>query len=230
MRKTCLLATFLTAGAAWAQEAVKPPKVAIIDLGRVSAETVLGKGYATQLDSLKSEIDSEGTKKQNELQKMDVAIKALEEELQKQGSVLSPEAADKKRQEIVRKTRERQAFLEDGQADLQRMRDRAQQQAQNLENEFQTKIKPHIDAVVKEKGIHPWRRPGIRSPARITTLARRDRQGRRRRRPRRSLQRRRRRHLKSRRRSQRRPSRRSNGTRREGRAGRRRPASRWPSA
>jgi len=155
MRKTCLLATFLTAGAGAvrAQEAVKPPKVAIIDLGRVSAETVLGKGYATQLDSLKNEIDSEGTKKQNELQKMDAAIKTLQDELEKQGSVLSPEAADKKRQEIVRKSRERQAFLEDGQADLQRMRDRAQQQAQNLENEFQTKIKPHIDAVVKEKGI-----------------------------------------------------------------------------
>jgi hypothetical protein len=67
--------------------------------------------------------------------------------------VLSPEGADKKRQEIVRKTRERQAFLEDGQAELQRMRDRAQQQAQALENEFQVKIRPYIEAVVKEKAI-----------------------------------------------------------------------------
>ncbi|HVQ30008.1 MAG TPA: OmpH family outer membrane protein, partial [Vicinamibacteria bacterium] len=62
-------------------------------------------------------------------------------------------AADKKRQEVVKKTRDRQAFVEDSQADLQRMQERAQQQAQGVNNEFQIKIKPQIDAVVKEKGI-----------------------------------------------------------------------------
>ena len=33
------------------------------------------------------------------------------------------------------------------------MRDQAEQRAQGLNNEFQQKIKPHIDAVAKEKGI-----------------------------------------------------------------------------
>ena len=163
MRKTYVLALSLaiSAGAALAQDVapaaaksdVRSPRIAVLDMARVSAETLLGKGYASQLDALKNEIDAEGTKKQNELQKIDVGIKALQDELEKQGSVLSPDAADKKRQEIVRKTRDRQAFLEDGQQELQRMRDRAQQQAQSLENDFQVKAKPHIDAVVKEKGI-----------------------------------------------------------------------------
>jgi Skp family chaperone for outer membrane proteins len=163
MRKTYVLALSLaiSAGAALAQDAapaaaksdVRSPRIAVLDMARVSAETLLGKGYASQLDVLKNEIDAEGTKKQNELQKIDTSIKALQDELEKQGSVLSPDAADKKRQEIVRKTRDRQAFLEDGQQELQRMRDRAQQQAQSLENDFQVKVKPHIDAVVKEKGI-----------------------------------------------------------------------------
>ena len=161
MRKTFLLATvFLAASgaAAMAQEAATPPagkmpRVGVIDMNRVSAESLLGKGYAAQLDALKAEIDSEGTKKQNELTKLDTGIKALQDELDKQSSVLSPEAADKKRQEIVKKTRERQAFVEDGQADLQRLRDRAQQQAGSFETEFQAKIKPHIDAVAREKGI-----------------------------------------------------------------------------
>ncbi len=84
---------------------------------------------------------------------MDAAVKALQDELDKQGSVLSPEAVEKKRLEIVKKTRERQAFLEDGQGELQRMRERAQQQAQALNNEFQVRMKPHIEAVAKEKGI-----------------------------------------------------------------------------
>lgn len=164
MRKTYPLALFLaaSAGLAAAQDTAAPgaakaeirsPRIAVIDMARVSAETLLGKGYAAQLDTLKNEIDAEGTKKQNELQKMDASIKALQDELEKQGSVLSPDAADKKRQEIVRKTRDRQAFLEDGQQELQRMRDRAQQQAQSLENDFQVKVKPHIDAVVKEKSV-----------------------------------------------------------------------------
>jgi len=131
----------------------KAPRIAVIDMARVSSESLLGKGYQAQLETLKAEIDAEGTKKQAELQKMDGGIKALQEELEKQGSILSPEAAEKKKQEIVRKSRERQAFLEDGQAELQRMRERAQQQAQALNNEFQVKIKPHIEAVAKEKGI-----------------------------------------------------------------------------
>lgn len=136
-----------------APAAAKSPRIAVIDMNRVSAESLLGKGYASQIETLENEIKAEGTKKQAELQKLDAAIKALQDELDKQGSLLSAEAADRKRQEIVKKSRERQAFLEDGQQDLARMRERAQAQAENLNNEFQVKIKPHIDAVAKEKGI-----------------------------------------------------------------------------
>jgi Skp family chaperone for outer membrane proteins len=158
MKKTFIAGLVLGAAAqvTMAQEAkteARAPKIAIIDMARVSSESLMGKGYATQLEALQSEINSEGTKKQSDLQKLDAAIKTLQEELEKQASVLSPEAAEKKRQEIVRKGRERQAFLEDGQADLTRMREAAQARAQSLNNEFQVKIKPHIDAVAKEKGL-----------------------------------------------------------------------------
>src|SRR4029453_8142728 len=160
MKKTFLagLALGVAAPIAFAQDAatsagVKSPKIAIIDMARVSSESLMGKGYAAQLEALQNEINSEGTKKQGELQKMDAAIKALQDELEKQGSVLSPEAADKKRQEITKRQRDRQAFLEDGQADLQRMKERAEAQAQAMNAEFQQRIKPAIDAVAKEKGI-----------------------------------------------------------------------------
>jgi Skp family chaperone for outer membrane proteins len=152
MRKTFVAAVLLAASVASAQEA-RSPKIAVIDMGRVSAESLLGKGYSAQIEALKNDIDSEANKKQAELTKLDQAIKALQDDLEKQGAVLSPEAADKKRTEIVKKQRDRQAFLEDGQAELQKMRERAQQQAQVLNNEFQVKIKPHIDAVAKDKAI-----------------------------------------------------------------------------
>ncbi len=160
MNKTFLagLALGVAAPLALAQDiapaaGAKSPRIAIIDMARVSSESLMGKSYAAQLEALQNEINSEGTKKQAELQKMDAAIKGLQDELEKQGSVLSAEAADKKRQEIVKKGRERQAFLEDGQQEIQRLRERAQQQAQGLNSEFQVRIKPHIEAVAKEKGL-----------------------------------------------------------------------------
>jgi outer membrane protein len=151
----CAAVTFLVARDAAAQAAasVGTPKIAVIDMQQISAESTLGKSYATKIEGLENEIKNEGNKKQGQLQKLDADIKALQDELDKQGSVLSPDAADKKRQEIVKKQRDRQAFLEDGQADLQRMKDRAEQQAQAMNAEFQQKIKPAIDAVAKEKGI-----------------------------------------------------------------------------
>jgi Skp family chaperone for outer membrane proteins len=164
MKKTFLVALVLSASAAVVLAQTPPapaastrtigtPKIAVIDMQQISAESVLGKSYATKIEGLENEIKTEGTKKQGELQKMDAAIKALQDELEKQGTVLSPEAADKKRQDITKRQRDRQAFLEDGQADLQRMKERAEAQAQAMNAEFQQRIKPAIDAVAREKGI-----------------------------------------------------------------------------
>ena len=67
--------------------------------------------------------------------------------------MLSPEARDKKQADIVRKTRERQAYLEDGQGEINRMRERAQQQAQAINAEFQQKVRPIVEQVAKDKGL-----------------------------------------------------------------------------
>jgi Skp family chaperone for outer membrane proteins len=160
MTKTSLMvlalgATF--AGMAGAQTAApgaqRSPKIAVIDMQAISTDSALGKTYATKLEALDKQITGEGVKKQAELTKRDAAIKALADDLEKQASVLSAEARDKKDLEIKRLTRERAAFLEDGQAELQQLRQRAEKEAQDLNNEFQNKIKPVIEAVSKEKGI-----------------------------------------------------------------------------
>jgi outer membrane protein len=155
MKKTFvagLLVALAAAGTtALAQEA-KSPRIAVVDLQRVSAESALGKGYAAQLEKLQNEYTSTATAKQTELGKLDAALKTLTDELEKQGSVLSAEARDKKQQEIVRKQRERQAFLEDGQAELRRMQERMQQQNQTISNEFQVKVRPLIEQVAKARG------------------------------------------------------------------------------
>jgi outer membrane protein len=149
-----LLASLAAAGVASAQEAsTRSARVAVIDMARVSAESLLGKGYAAQLEKLQTDLAAEQNRKQSDLAKLDAALKTLQDELEKQGAVLSEEARDRKQQEIIRKGRERQAFLEDGQADLRRMQERLQQQAQSINNEFQLKVRPVVEQVAKDKGF-----------------------------------------------------------------------------
>ena len=157
MKKTFLaiLALVLAAaGLAVAQEGGTSTiaKLGVIDMARVSAESQLGKSYAAKLEKLQTDINTAAQEKQTALQKMDATIQALQEELRKQGAVLSQEARDNKQQEIVRQGRDRQAFLEDGQAEVTRMRERAQQQAQSINNEFQVKIRPIIEDVARAQG------------------------------------------------------------------------------
>ena len=155
MRSTILAALLtVSAGVALAQESgLASPKVAIIDMRRLTAESALGKTYAQKLEALNKEIEAARTQKQQALQTIATEIQTLQEEVAKQATVLSAEALDKKQREIRRKERDREAFVEDGQAELQRLQERAQQEAQAVNNEFQTKIKPHIDAAAAELGV-----------------------------------------------------------------------------
>jgi Skp family chaperone for outer membrane proteins len=161
MKSSVMTALLLGAAAmGLAQEGALPgaakerqPRIAVVDMARVTGESLMGKGYSSKIEALNSEINAERTKKQAELQKMEAAVKALSDDLEKQQSLLSDEAIEKRRQEIVRKQREREAYIEDGQQDIQRMQQRAQVQAQALSNEFNQRIQPHIDAVVKERVI-----------------------------------------------------------------------------
>jgi outer membrane protein len=131
----------------------KPTKMGVVDMQRISQESLLGKSYATRMDQLESEIRSELTKRQNQIAQLDTSIKALQDELQKQSAILSADAVEKKQQEIVKKNRDRQALAEDSQADIQRMQQSAQQKAQEFQVEFNTKIQPILQAVGKEKGL-----------------------------------------------------------------------------
>ena len=157
MTRTSLaaLAIALAAPVAQAQQASEPrsARVAVIDVARIYAESLLGKSYAAEIEKLENQIRSEQTKKQAELQKMDAALRALREDLEKQASVLSAEALDRKRAELTRKERERQAYVEDGQQELQGMQQRAQAQAESFRQEFQTRVRPHIEAVAKERSV-----------------------------------------------------------------------------
>jgi outer membrane protein len=143
------------AAVAGAQDAGKgkSPKIGIIDMDRVGTESLVGKGYAQQVATLQGEIEAARTKKENELKKLDSEINTLQEELEKQQALLSDEAKEKKAAEIKRKAREREAFLDDGRAELEKMVQRAENQAKALQSELQQKIRPHMESVAKAQGL-----------------------------------------------------------------------------
>ncbi len=163
MRKTLIAALALGAAAtaAIAQEAAaeKPqaetraPRIAVINLERVWTDSLLGKGYASRMEALANDIKSTETKKQAEVQKMEATLKALQEDFGKQQSLLSADVQERKRSEIEKKQRELQYFVDDSKAELEGMRQRAQKQAAEWQEEFQRRVESPIQAVAKEKAI-----------------------------------------------------------------------------
>jgi Skp family chaperone for outer membrane proteins len=129
------------------------PRIAILDIDRVWTDSLLGKSYGAQLEKEQSELQSVRTKKQNDLEKLSNEIKALEDDLEKQQKVLSPEALEKKQKDINKKKREVQDFVNDGREEVQKLEQHLQQQQQALQNEFLTKVQPYIEAVSKDKSI-----------------------------------------------------------------------------
>src|ERR1051326_4059565 len=155
MRKSLVfaaLAACVFATVAGAQEK-KTPKIGVIDMERVGTESMIGKGYAQQVAALQNEIETARTKKEADLKKLDTEIGGMQEELEKQGALLSDEAKEKKAAEIKKKARDREAFLEDGRNELEKMVQRAENQAKALQNELQQKIRPHMDTVARAQGL-----------------------------------------------------------------------------
>jgi len=148
---TALALGAVMSGTAFAQG--PSPVIAVVDLQAVTEQSLLGKNLAARIQKLQDEIEAERNKKQTELEKRDQEVQTLQQELDNQRSVLSVEAAEKKAAEIRQKTRDRQAFFEDGQRELRLMEQRAQQQAGQAQQEYQTALQPHLEAVAKAKGI-----------------------------------------------------------------------------
>ncbi len=147
-----LLAVLALAGTAIAQE-TRSPRVAVVELDRVYAESQLGKGYAAQIDALRKDLQATAAKKQADFGKLQNELKALQDEVEKQRAVLSAEAREKKQAEITRKGREVQAFAEDAQQEMDRLQQKLQQQGASLQDEFQLKVHPLIEQVAKAKSV-----------------------------------------------------------------------------
>ena len=116
-----------------------PLRMAFLDLQRIAAESNEGKAASGRVQGLTQ-------KKSAELQEKTKALQSNQQKLQQGGAVLNDSARAQTQKEIDRLTVEIDRFQEDANAEVQELQ-------QSLQAEFQEKLRPIVDGMVKELAI-----------------------------------------------------------------------------
>ncbi len=116
-----------------------PLRMAFLDLQRIAAESAEGKVASGKVQELTK-------KKTGELADKTKSLQANQEKMKAGGAVLNDAARAQTQREIDRLTVEIDRFQEDANAEVQQLQ-------QELQGEFQEKLRPVVDAVVKELAI-----------------------------------------------------------------------------
>lgn len=116
-----------------------PLRMAFLDLQRIAAESGEGKAASSKVQALTQ-------KKSTELQEKTKALQGNQQKIQQGGAVLNDAARAQTQKEIDRLTVEIDRFQEDANAEVQELQ-------QSLQADFQEKLRPIVDGVVKELAI-----------------------------------------------------------------------------
>lgn len=115
-------------------------KVAYIVLERVARESADGRASFTRLGALQQKRSAEMAEKQKQLV-------GLQQKLEKEGAVMSPNAGADLQKQIEKMNLEVQRFAQDAEAELQEMQ-------QSIQADFQQKAGPIIQQVAQDLGVH----------------------------------------------------------------------------
>jgi outer membrane protein len=116
-----------------------PLRMAFLDLQRIAAESNEGK-------AANGRVQAYTQKKGAELQEKTKALQSNQQKLAQGGAVLNDAARAQAQKEIDRLTIEIDRFQQDANAEVQEMQ-------QQLQNEFQEKLRPIVDELVRELSI-----------------------------------------------------------------------------
>lgn len=131
-----------------AQPAAEPPaprpfpqgaKVAYVVLQRIANESADGRVATTRIQALQQ-------KKAAELNEKNKQLTAMQQKLEKEGSVMSAAAAGELQKSIEKATVEVQRFTQDAQAEVQELQ-------QALQQEFQQRLEPVLQQVATDMGL-----------------------------------------------------------------------------
>jgi Skp family chaperone for outer membrane proteins len=115
-------------------------KIAFVNLQQIANQSAEGKALTAKVQALMQ-------KKQVEAQTKQKALADAQQKLQSSGTLLSDTARDALAKDIERMNVEGQRFQQDAQAEINEL-------SQQLQNEFQQKLFPILDQLVKEHDLH----------------------------------------------------------------------------
>jgi Skp family chaperone for outer membrane proteins len=139
----------LTPAPAQAAPATPPPppapfpagaKVAYVNLQMIANQSAEGKALTAKVQALMQ-------KKQTDAQTKQKALADAQQKLQTSGTLISDAARGALEKDIERMNLEGQRFQQDAQAEINEL-------SQQLQNEFQQKLFPILDQLVKEHDLH----------------------------------------------------------------------------
>jgi outer membrane protein len=114
------------------------PVIAVIDVQKVVSNSEVGKKALADIKVIKD-------KKQQEINTKQAAIQSLQDKLEKEKDVLSPEAQEKRREEVQKLVTDLRRFQEDSQNEIQ---GRLEAALKNMEQ----RVLPIIQKMGNEKG------------------------------------------------------------------------------
>ena len=114
-------------------------KVAYVVLQRIANESADGRVATTRIQALQQ-------KKAADLNERNKQLTAMQQKLEKEGSVMSPNAAGDLQKNIEKATLDVQRFTQDAQAEVQELQ-------QSLQQEFQQRLEPVLQQVAQEMGL-----------------------------------------------------------------------------
>ena len=115
-------------------------KIAFVNLQQIANQSAEGKALTAKVQGLMQ-------KKQTEAQTKQKALADAQQKLQSSGTLLSETARAALEKDIERMNVEGQRFQQDAQAEINEL-------SQQLQNEFQQKLFPILDQLVKEHDLH----------------------------------------------------------------------------
>ncbi len=115
-------------------------KIAFINTQRIASESSDGKAATNKIRALNDKKVQELNEKQKQLQ-------AAQQKLQSGGGVLSDAARGQLEKDIEKMNVDIQRFTQDAQAEVQEL-------TQQLQADFEKKLRPVIAAVAQERGLH----------------------------------------------------------------------------
>lgn len=156
MRRWIILMASLVAVPGAAQQGEPPPPavVAVVDLARVSDESLVGQLLSNQLETLQAELESElGTRRQR-VEERQAEFQSLVEAFQEEREGLADADAQAREADLVERQQSLQELIQAAQVDADAAQRRFQNEVARLTAQLESDIRPHINEVAESLGVN----------------------------------------------------------------------------